>query len=217
MKGEIQKQSEYWSKESAAFESIYTHKKSKISSLLDQIFRKDMYERYDFTIQNCEPVKGRSFLDIGSGNGKYSIELAKRGAEKVLGLDVSENMVKISQENAKKEKVDEICSFIIGELITCQPKDVFDIAIGIGLFDYVSDALPLLTRMNEVVKNKVIVSFPRFWTWRAPIRKIRLFIKGCPVYFYRKSVIDNLMKKAGFTNIEFHTIGKLFCIIADKK
>ena len=57
--------------------------KSKLSNVLDSVFRKDMYERYVFTIKHCEPIKDRTFLDVGCGNGLYSLELARRARAKL--------------------------------------------------------------------------------------------------------------------------------------
>ena len=71
MSNEIQAQRAFWNSEADAFQRIYTHRKSKFSNTLDKIFRKDMYERFQFTIANCEPIKGRTFLDVGCGNALY--------------------------------------------------------------------------------------------------------------------------------------------------
>ena len=40
--------------------------------------------------------------------------------------------------------------------------------------------------MRELSKDKAILAFPRFWTWRAPVRKVRLNARGCDVYFYTR-------------------------------
>ena len=93
MKNEIEVQRNFWNSEADAFERIYSHEKSKLSSALDQLFRKDMYERFVFTIENCKPIEGRRFLDVGCGNGLYSIELGKKGADQVVGLDISPVMI----------------------------------------------------------------------------------------------------------------------------
>lgn len=44
---------------------------------------------------------GKSFLDIGSGSGIFSIAAARLGAEKVLGLDVDPVSVSTSKANAE--------------------------------------------------------------------------------------------------------------------
>ena len=213
MNNEIEVQRNFWNCEADAFERIYSHEKSKLSTKLDQVFRKDMYERFVFTIENCQPVEGRRFLDVGCGNGLYSIDLAKKGAAGVVGLDISPVMIERCRQSAERDGVD-CLSFIQTDLLEYEPESTFDVSYGIGLFDYISQPLPVLRKMREVTTDKVIMAFPRLWTWRAPVRKVRLTMKGCPVFFYSKSKINRLMKNAGFASWEVERVGKLHCVVA---
>jgi len=214
MKNEIEVQRSFWNNEADAFERIYSHEKSKLSTALDQLFRKDMYERFVFTIENCKPIEGRRFLDVGCGNGLYSVELGKKGAAEVVGLDISPVMIGRCRQSAEKEGLEDRVSFIQTDLLEYEPHSGFDVSYGIGLFDYISDPLPVLKRIRGVSKDKAIMAFPRLMTWRAPVRKIRLTVKGCPVYFYTKSKINQLMKDAGFARWEITRVGKLHCVVA---
>ena len=214
MSNEIQAQRAFWNSEADAFQSIYTHRKSKFFNTLDQIFRKDMYERYQFTIANCEPIKGRTFLDVGCGNALYSLELARRGAAKVIGIDIAEVMIGLCKKAAEAENLSDRCTFIQTDLLEYNPDSKFDVSFGIGLFDYISDPLPVLRKMREVSTDKAIMAFPRLYTWRAPVRKVRLTLKGCDVYFYSAARIGKLMKDAGFSRHEVTKVGKLYCVVA---
>jgi 2-polyprenyl-3-methyl-5-hydroxy-6-metoxy-1,4-benzoquinol methylase len=185
---EIVAQREYWNNEADAFQRIYTHRKSKLSNMLDSVFRKDMYDRYVFTIKHCEPIQDRTFLDVGCGNGLYSLELARKGAAKVVGIDIAEVMIGLCKDAAQKENLDDRCFFEQSDLLAYEGKTKFDVSFGIGLFDYISDPLPVLTKMRELSTDKAILAFPRYWTWRAPIRKMRLNARGCDVYSWSKQV-----------------------------
>ena len=214
MNEEILAQRRYWNNEADAFQRIYTHRKSKFSNMLDNVFRKDMYERYVFTIKNCEPIKDRTFLDVGCGNGLYSLELARKGARRVLGIDIAEVMVGLCKQASEREHLDSICEFQQTDLLAYDGNEKFDVSFGIGLFDYISDPLPVLRKMRELSSDKVILAFPRFWTWRAPIRKARLNARGCDVFFYTRARIKELLDQAGFKRHEVHRVGKLHCVIA---
>ena len=214
MSNEIQAQRAFWNSEADAFQRIYTHRKSKFSNTLDQIFRKDMYERYQFTIANCEPIKGRTFLDVGCGNALYSLELARKGAGKVVGIDIAEVMIGLCRQASDAENLSDICTFIQTDLLEYNPDQKFDVSFGIGLFDYIKNPLPVLTKMREVSTDKAIMAFPRLYTWRAPVRKVRLGIKGCDVYFYSAARINQLMKDSGFSRHELTKVGKLYCVVA---
>ena len=214
MNNEIQAQRAFWNSEADAFQRIYTHRKSRFANTLDQIFRKDMYERYTFTIEHCEPVKDRKFLDVGCGNGMYSLELARRGAAKVVGIDIAEVMIDLCRRSSREKNLDDRCSFIQTDLLDYKPETTFDVSFGIGLFDYISDPLPVLKRMREVSTDTAIMAFPRLWTWRAPVRKVRLARKGCDVYFYSRARIEQLLGEAGFKSQEIVKVGKLYCCVA---
>ena len=213
MSNEIQAQRAFWNSEADAFQSIYTHRKSKFFNTLDQIFRKDMYERFQFTIANCEPIKGRTFLDVGCGNALYSLELARKGAAKVVGIDIAEVMIGLCKKSADAENLSDRCTFIQTDLLEYKPDQKFDVSFGIGLFDYIKNPLPVLTKMREVSTDKAIMAFPRLYTWRAPVRKVRLTIKGCDVYFYSAARINKLMKDAGFSRHTLTKVGKLYCVV----
>lgn len=49
-----------------------------------------------------EDLSGKTVLDLGAGNGRHSELLAQRGADRVIALDLSQNM--IDQIKARKEE-----------------------------------------------------------------------------------------------------------------
>lgn len=214
MSNEIEMQRRFWDSENKAFDSIYTHEKSKFQILLDKIFRKDMYQRFEFTIENSEPIKGKTFLDVGCGTGLYSVEFARRDAKRVTGLDISKIMIQSSLKYARDNNVEKRCDFSQTDLLEYKANIKFNVTIGIGLFDYIKDPLPVMRKMREVTKDKIILSFPRLFTWRAPIRKIRLGLKKCDVYFYTRRGIKSLMKAAGIRGYKIEKVGKLYCVVA---
>jgi 2-polyprenyl-3-methyl-5-hydroxy-6-metoxy-1,4-benzoquinol methylase len=212
LNNEIQTQRAFWNSEADAFQRIYTHRKSKFANALDQFFRKDMYERFEFTIKNCEPIKDRTFLDVGCGNALYSLELARKGASRVVGIDISEVMIGLCKQSAEHHNLSDRCTFLQTDLLNYEPESKFDVSFGIGLFDYIRDPLPVMKKMREVSTDKAIMAFPRLWTWRAPVRKARLARKGCDVFFYSKPRIEQLLRDAGFSRQEIVKVGKLYCV-----
>src|ERR1043165_204411 len=127
MNEEIVAQRNYWNNEADAFSRIYSHRKSRLSNMLDSVFRKDMYERYVFTIKHCEPIKDRTFLDVGCGNGLYSLELARKGARRFLGGDIGEVVFDLGRDASRKENLDNICEFQQTDLLEYKGKEKFDV------------------------------------------------------------------------------------------
>jgi 2-polyprenyl-3-methyl-5-hydroxy-6-metoxy-1,4-benzoquinol methylase len=214
MDNDIEKQREFWNREITVFDSIYSHQKSGFAAFLDRVFRKDMYQRYEYTLLNAEPIAGRTFLDIGCGTGRYSLEFARRKCKKVVGIDIAEAMIRECRDTAAKENLGANAEFVKTDLLNFTPQESFDVSIGIGLFDYIKEPLAVMEKMRQCTAEKSIMSFPRLFTWRAPVRKIRLGLKKCDVYFYSKSKVDRLLRSAGFSRFSIEKVGKLFCVTA---
>ena len=194
------------------FDSIYTGDKGPLARWLDRVFRWDMYERYKRTVAECgEP--GLEVLDIGCGSGRFSVAVAKAGAREVLGLDFAEAMLGIAQQLAEKEGVADRCQFQTADFMEHDFGREFDVALAIGLFDYVVDPLPFLRKMRRLSRKKIVATFPLKWTWRAPVRKVRLALRGCPVYFFTKPQVEKLMADAGFGAATVERIGKIYFVV----
>lgn len=90
MKHTLTQQSAYWNRTADSFHAIYSHNNSSFANMMDALFRKDMYERFLFTIEHCEPIVNRTFLDVVRGSREYMVELARRGVSRVVSLDIAE-------------------------------------------------------------------------------------------------------------------------------
>jgi len=216
MSEELQKQKTYWNKEVDAFDAIYSHNKGLTGNVLDRLVRWDMYKRFEFTLQNSEPIKDSLFLDVGCGTGKYSLEYARLGARFVVGLDVSERMVDTCTKRAREMGFSDRTNFLVTDLMDYEPDREFDVCIGIGLFDYIRNPIPVIQKMGACVRRKVILSFPTIWTWKAPVRKIKLGMGNCDVFFYTKNNVRTIIERAGFKDYSVEKIGQLYCVVARK-
>ena len=72
---------------------------------------------------------------------------------------------------------------------------------------------PRAVGIERVSRRKTVATFPRKWTWRAPVRKVRLALRGCPVYFFTKPQVERLMAEAGFERVSVETIGKIYFVV----
>lgn len=183
----------YFDKTSARFDEIYIERKGFLSKLYDSIFRKQMYNRRELTFEFLNKIKAKRVIDVGCGSGRYAVELAKKGFE-VVGVDFSLNMVSLAKEQAEMEGVGEHCKFICGDFLGLE-LGKFDIAIAMGFFDYFDNPAPLIEKFHSVVKGYLIASFPVLYSYKTPFRKIKLLLEGCPVSFYTKRKVENLLDR----------------------
>jgi ubiquinone/menaquinone biosynthesis C-methylase UbiE len=194
------------------FDAIYTgHGKGFIGGFLDRFLREDMYERFRLTIEAAGDEPGRTVLDVGCGTGRFAIALAQRGAQ-VVGLDPAPTMLKIARQLAEEHGVSARCAWAEGDIEHFTTNRTFDYVLGIGLFDYLSDPVSALRRMVGLASKRVVLSFPRRWTYRAPIRKVRLLLRGCPVFFYDRKQVMQLVEEAGGAVERFEVVGKLYFV-----
>ena len=204
----------YFNKKADGFDAFYSGKENIFYKIIDILFRKSMQERFKQAMQECYNIKNKKILDIGCGSGRYSVELAKKGPLKVIGVDFSDEMLGLARELARESKVQNTCDFIKADFLKFQFTDKFDISIAIGFFDYFKYPQAALRKIRNLTQEKVIISFPVRWGLRSLIRKIRLKILGCSVYFYSKNQIRGLLKEAGFNNFKVKDLGRDYLVIA---
>jgi len=74
-------------------------------------------------------------LDIGSGWGSLAIDIAKKSKCQVIGITLSENQLKYSQEKAKEMNVDNQVQFKMMDYRDIKEK--FDRIVSVGMFEHV--------------------------------------------------------------------------------
>ena len=210
----ISKVTQYWNQVAHDFDAIYTGQKSRVGQLLDQWLRSDMYQRFDWTIQKSGNIKDATVCDIGCGSGRFVIALAQKGASQVTGIDVAPEMLKLASELVAKEGLPDVCKFVCTDVLDWKTLEQFDLTLAIGVWDYIADPVPRLRVIRNLTRQKFLSTWPCLWTWRMPVRKLRLSLLGCPVYFYQVAEIRRYYEEAGFRVDSCEVIGKLFCVEA---
>lgn len=107
-----------------------------------------------FKILGC--VKGKKILDVGCGTGRYSVPLAKKGAE-VYGIDISEGMLKAAKRKSKGLNT----KYQLSDMRKIPYKDeTFDKVISSLAIDHVKDYEKAILEILRVTKKggKIIIS-----------------------------------------------------------
>ncbi|MFC9329726.1 class I SAM-dependent methyltransferase [Kitasatospora sp. NPDC057015] len=83
-------------------------------------------------------VKGRSILDLASGTGFYSREFKRRGASRVLGVDISGAMVEAARALEDRDPLG--VHYEVGDVAELRTfEQPFDLAVAVQLFNYAED------------------------------------------------------------------------------
>jgi ubiquinone/menaquinone biosynthesis C-methylase UbiE len=207
---------DYWEKIAAEFDTIYSGEKSAFKRWLDKVFRADMYERYRLTVEECGAENIKSVLDVGTGSGRFCLPLAKE-KNRILGIDFSQPMIDIAKQRAEEAGVAEKCDFRVADFMALDLDEKFDASIAIGVFDYINKPVPFLSKMAKTANVKVVATFPILWSWRVPVRWVRLNVLGCPVYFFTAAKVRKLCEESGLTVKSLKRVGKIHFLVAEPR
>lgn len=202
---------EYWDKIAPEFDTIYTGKKNPIARTLDHWLRRDMYERFDWVMRRAGDCRGQTICDVGCGSGRFVSALAQKGAQ-VTGLDFAPAMLKLATEIVEQQEVADRCEFVLTDVLDWKTDRKFDTVIAIGFWDYVAEPVDRLKVIRSITRDRFLSAWPRAGTLRASLRKARLKVAGCPVYFWTRAQVDDLLNRAGFQVESCETHGQLYCV-----
>ena len=93
-------------------------------------------------------LTGKTILDLGCGFGEHCKEFVSKGAEKVVGIDISTKMLEIAKEENSDPKITYINMPMedIGEL-----SEKFDLVISSLAFHYIEDFSGVVKKINDLL------------------------------------------------------------------
>jgi 2-polyprenyl-3-methyl-5-hydroxy-6-metoxy-1,4-benzoquinol methylase len=206
---EIEKQADvqdYFVRHATRFNGLYGGD-NMATRLFDRTFRKPMYDRFVYTVQELAAGKNKRYLDLGCGSGRYSVALAELGA-KVTGLDFSEAMLDLAKDYTEKSGQSANIKFVKTDINQwmADTTEHFDASFAMGVFDYLSNPEKTLSLMLKV-SDKVLLSLPAPTFPRSQLRTLRYRMQNCPVFYFRQDDVERLVKNAGGTITEIKPLG----------
>lgn len=145
------------------------------------------------------PDRPKVILDVATGTADFAMECVKLNPEKIIGVDISEGMMKFGREKIKQKQLDKLITLEYGDAETLAFADnYFDaIVVGFGVrnFGHLEKGLQNLYRILKPGGKLVILEFsnPRNklikWLYNFYFNKVtpfigRLFSKDIRAYTY---------------------------------
>ena len=200
----------YFDNISDIWEGLYEERGGWLMRWANRKFRKDIWTRFEWALNVMDGQQTGSIIDIGCGTGIYAVELARRGHGPIVAVDISPRMVLAAHRNVEAAGLAEVM-IREGDGIYGYDPQTYDVALAVGLFDYIEHPLPALRAIRKKCRQRLLATFPKRNTWRAPVRKLRLALKGCPVYFYRPEEIKSLAEASGWSKVDLTELECIYC------
>lgn len=133
------------------------------------------YKLTNSTAEITGMKKGLKILDVSSGRGTQSIFYAEKYGVNVVGLDISEDMIKTAEQRAAKKGLPDKVKFVLGDSQNLPFEDnTFDIVINECAVGIPEDSQRVLNEMVRVVKKGGKIAIHES-TWRKKITDTRKF------------------------------------------
>jgi len=106
-----------------------------------------------------EEIKDKVVIDFGCGDGEDTVEVAARGATKVIGIDIRERALAKARQTALARGVAERCTF------ATQTDQKADVILSLDAFEHFDDPAAILRIMRKLLKDDgcVIAVFGPTW------------------------------------------------------
>lgn len=170
--------------------------------------------------------KPQAILDIATGTGDLAIHLINTGADKIVGLDISEGMLAVGQNKVSKKGLDDRIEMVIGDSENLNFKDgSFDavtVAFGVRNFESLEKGLQEIYRVLRpkgtlvILETSIPTKTPYKQGYLVYSKYIlpaigKLFSKDPSAYKYLSDSasvfphgeeFNNILKKIGFIGME---------------
>ena len=106
-----------------------------------------------------DAMAGRVVIDFGCGEGADAVEMAEKGAKRVIGIDIRETVLETARQQALIAGVQDKCVFSVSTM------ERADLIVSVDAFEHFADPAGILRLMDEILQpaGEVRISFGPTW------------------------------------------------------
>jgi len=198
----------------------------------DEPFTKNTIKEVDFIVRIMGGDRGNKILDVGCGNGRHALELARRGFA-VTAIDLSESMLELGRKAAELEGLN--VQFEKQDARTMNFPRPFDAAImlcegGFSLMEsdemdqriltnifraLKTDGILIMTAPNAIFmlsnksnRNFSVITFRESFKLEKTIPGGRTKMLDCNQRYYTCPELRKMLMDSGFTHVDFFSCNR---------
>src|ERR1022692_289501 len=90
-------------------------------------------------------IAGKVIIDFGCGEGAEAVEMAGRGAQRVIGIDIREDLLQAARQKALGT---------VSKILVSSTKELADIVVSLDAFEHFADPARILRIMNTLLRRQ---------------------------------------------------------------
>ena len=194
-----------------------------------------IYRVDTFSLMQCVgDVSGETVLDVACGEGHFTRMMRRSGATRVVGMDISESMIRLARQQEAAEPLG--IDYVVGDArVPADPPQEFDVAVAAFLLVYARDCAELAAmcagvasrvrpggRFVTITVNPAIYHFdptPDFRKYGFDVRLEEKAYEGAPMnfsvllpnatleienYYLPVDTYREQLRTAGFSSVAVH-------------
>lgn len=123
---------------------------------LENLKLADRYNNWIF--EQIKPHLGNNVLEIGCGNGNFTVFLAQQ-CQRVIGIDINQEYVDLANKRLEKQST---VTILREDATKLQSKNTFDSIVLLDVLEHIENDIAILQKLNTLLKpgGKLIIKVP---------------------------------------------------------